>query len=67
MLVIFLFYHGQELTTFSGVLMCLNYLYMPCVLITVKPNNTYLSLFISFFTLLLLASIQTYFYLLWSF
>lgn len=51
MLAILLFYCVQELTAFSGVLTCLNYLYMPCVLITVKPNNTYLSLFIAHFYL----------------
>lgn len=51
MLAILLFYCVQELTAFSGVLTCLNYLYLPCVLITVKPNNTYLSLFITHFYL----------------
>lgn len=49
MLVILLFYCIQELGAFSGVLTCLNYL--PCVLITVKPNNTCLPLFISLFYL----------------
>lgn len=58
-----LFYYVQELTTFSEVFTCLNYLYMPCVLIIVKPNDTYLYLLISFFfTLLLLASVESYFY-----
>lgn len=48
MLVIHLFCCVQDLTTSSGVLTCLNYLYMPCVLITVKPNNTCLAFFSSF-------------------